>query len=70
MTRPAQSDLFTPDVDDTPTQASDRELLSDVYEAAAILSMGAETGIGSDTAAHLRRELLNALHELEGLWAE
>ena len=73
MSRPVQqADLFAPapDVDDTPTQASDRELLSDVYDAAAVLSMGAPDGIGSETTAHLRGELLSALHELEGLWTE
>lgn len=67
MTPAQQAHLFTPDTADAATQASDRELLSDVYEAAAILGMG-DDGIGAHTAARLRGELLAAVRELARRW--
>jgi hypothetical protein len=59
----AQEALFAPEIDTRP----ECELLSDAYDAAAILAMGDE-GIAGHTVDRLRRDLLAAVAELGRRW--
>lgn len=67
-----QANLFAPDALDTDVsipKASDRDLLHDAADAAAMLAMG-DGGIAAHVAARLRGELLTAVRELAHRWGE
>jgi len=50
-------------------QASDRDLLRDASDAAALLALGPD-GIHPRTAAQLRTELVASVRELERRWSD
>lgn len=65
----AQSNLFTtPDVEDAPAKMSNAALLSDAYDAAAILGMGPDERLAVFAVAKLRRQLLGSVAELARRW--
>lgn len=70
MTAAEQGDLFaiaTNALRAAPP-ASDHVLLSDIADAATLLGLGDDTGIGKHTADALRAEIVAAARELAGRW--
>lgn len=63
-----QESLFASSVVAPLAEKNERELLSDAYDAVAVLSLGPDDGIGAHTAARLRDELLAAVLELARRW--
>ena len=55
-------------VEPTPGEVGEADLLGDVYDAAAFLSMGTDEGLAAHTAASLRRQLVVAAGELARRW--